>query len=147
MKYFVSLITVLGLHLPQLLLAFTASSCSVRPTTTTIQDPTTLLLLPRTDPTRIPSIICNSRCTSKDDYDNDWESSLLLKRSTSSVMITTIVVGMMMFLMPMVAYGVSGGGLDYANLDISNQNFSNGNYKGKDFTQGSFPLYKSLPLF
>lgn len=135
MKYFVSLITVIGLHLPQLLLAFTVN---VRSPTTTIQDPTTLLLLPRTDTLRIPSTICNSRCTSKDDYDIDWEKSPILKRSVSSVMISSIAG--MIFLMPMVAYGVSGGGLDYANLDISNQNFSNGNYKGKDFTQGSFPL-------
>jgi hypothetical protein len=37
---------------------------------------------------------------------------------------------------PLVAHGVSGGGLDYAGTDISSQNFAGGNYKGKDFTQG-----------
>jgi hypothetical protein len=43
-------------------------------------------------------------------------------------------------MIPMIAFAVSGGGLDYANLDISNQDFSGGNYKGKDFTQGTNDL-------
>lgn len=33
------------------------------------------------------------------------------------------------------AWGVSGGGLDYAGTDVSGKSFANANYKGKDFTQ------------
>ena len=124
MKYFVPL-AVIGLHLPQLLMAFTAS---VR----TIQKQPIVA--------RFPTTICNARNT-KEGNANEWESSCLSKMPFKQVAINVLVSTITGVFMPVVAYGVSGGGLDFANLDISNQNFSGGNYKGKDFTQGSSIIY------
>lgn len=55
----------------------------------------------------------------------------------------------LVFLSPLAANAVSGGGLDYANMDISGQDFSKNAYKGKDFTQGKWHcmrIYNDLSI-
>jgi hypothetical protein len=86
-----------------------------------------------TDTSHISSAICNAL-----DNNEYWEDSARFQCSTKQMFANSIVISTVTaMLIPLVALGVSGGGLDYANLDISSQNFSGGNYKGKDFTQGS----------
>jgi hypothetical protein len=128
MKYLVYFIAA-GLHLTPEVTAFTSSVSRIQDRSTCFRMPN-MVRWTYTDMSRIPSIKY-SALESKADYEGLTSARQLI--TTGAV--TSTIAGMFI---PLVALGVSGGGLDYANLDITSQNFSNGNYKGKDFTQGSY---------
>lgn len=122
MKYLVA-ITVVGLYLPPMLMAFTATTGRIHDRYIFANE-------------RLPTTLYNA-LDNKSECGSDWKSSAQAKDPVKQIATNVAISTMIGMFLPMVALGVSGGGLDYANLDISGQNFSEGNYKGKDFTQGS----------
>jgi hypothetical protein len=126
MKYLVTF-TVVGLHLPPMLMAFTATTCKVHDRCIFANE-------------RLPTTLFNALDHKNAFCSSNWEAFVPVKDSVKHIATNVAVSTMLGMFIPMVAFGVSGGGLDYANLDISSQNFSGGNYKGKDFTQGLLQL-------
>ena len=130
MKWLI-IFAVVGLHQTLPLTAFTANVCKFHDETNRVY---IQKMFSSTVTSRIPTVIYGAL----DNNGDDWENSTRFNGSVNKIVtkgaIISTIAGMFI---PLVALGVSGGGLDYANLDISGQDFSGGNYKGKDFTQGS----------
>ena len=123
MKYLVAF-TVVGLQLPPMLMAFTATNCRIHDRCIFENE-------------RLPTTLFNVLDHKNEFCSSNWEAFVPAKDTVKQIATNVAVSTMLGMFIPMAAFGVSGGGLDYANLDISSQNFSGGNYKGKDFTQGS----------